>query len=284
MKAFRRLAAKAEQVRLRAQRFRASTLGRIRGNRLFAFWSVIANFGDLLTPWLLRKYGFTPVHAFPHRAQIVAAGSLLQHLDESYSGAIVGTGLIDDRTCPLPRARIHALRGPLTAARVRADSSVPFGDPGLLASRFVSSDDQKKHVLGLIPHYVDKEDPRLERIRVENQGAVNLIDVQRKPRQVCRDIASCQYILSSSLHGIVVADSFGIPCTWVKLSDRVIGDGFKFRDYHAALGIEVAPITLDGSESLATLVDSTRPTPDCVEDKKVQLHQLFASLKESLLD
>jgi hypothetical protein len=67
-----------------------------------------------------------------------------------------------------------------------------------------------------------------------------IIDVTRPPLEVIAAIAGCERIISSSLHGIVVADAFGLPRRW-ETFDRVQGRGFKFHDYSSALGLKIEP-------------------------------------------
>jgi hypothetical protein len=43
-------------------------------------------------------------------------------------------------------------------------------------------------------------------------------------------------IVSSSLHGLIIAHAYGREAAWLKFSDRPLGDDFKFRDYWASIG------------------------------------------------
>jgi pyruvyltransferase len=46
---------------------------------------------------------------------------------------------------------------------------------------------------------------------------------------------SCENILTSSLHGVILSDSYNIPNLWFKATDGITGDGFKFRDYYQSV-------------------------------------------------
>lgn len=61
------------------------------------------------------------------------------------------------------------------------------------------------------------------------------------PLAVVDRIRACRVILSSSLHGLVVAHAYGIPAAWVQFSDKLSGDGSKFRDHAASIGVELVP-------------------------------------------
>ncbi len=45
------------------------------------------------------------------------------------------------------------------------------------------------------------------------------------------ELVACDLIVSSSLHGLVVAIAFGKPVIWAEFTYLPIGDGFKFRDF-----------------------------------------------------
>ena len=50
-------------------------------------------------------------------------------------------------------------------------------------------------------------------------------------KQFIDKILSCELILSSSLHGLIVSDAYGIPNHWCQIHFKMDDDGFKFRDY-----------------------------------------------------
>ncbi len=59
-----------------------------------------------------------------------------------------------------------------------------------------------------------------------------VIDIQGNWENVIDDINRCEFIASSSLHGIITADSYNIPSLWIKMSDKITGGNFKFQDMH----------------------------------------------------
>lgn len=45
------------------------------------------------------------------------------------------------------------------------------------------------------------------------------------------ELVQCEFVLSSSLHGIIFADSYGIPNAHMNVTKQVSGGSFKFHDY-----------------------------------------------------
>ena len=50
--------------------------------------------------------------------------------------------------------------------------------------------------------------------------AYDVIDVRQPPTTVIDRIAECENIVSSSLHGVIIAEVFGVKARWARFSDR----------------------------------------------------------------
>lgn len=66
---------------------------------------------------------------------------------------------------------------------------------------------------------------------------MSLIDVRWPWRKVIDQITKCRRIISTSLHGLIVAEAYGIPAVW--LSDKI--PHTKYQDYYLSTGREVLP-------------------------------------------
>jgi pyruvyltransferase len=218
-----------------------------RGDPLPVHWyQSTPNFGDALAKPLAEHYFRRPVRWVPPTTmgKILSIGSVLKHVQAT--DLVVGSGLLEPTRTLLPaRVRVIALRGPLTAALLGLDPArddVALGDPGLLAAELfgVRASSSLDGPIGLVPHYTDHAQ-LLEDVRTLalDQRTVKIIDVRASPREVVESIASVRSCISSSLHGLVIADSLGIPSTWLRGGRGVTGERFKFEDYYLGTGRSV---------------------------------------------
>lgn len=265
---------------------RDSIVATVRGNGIKTFWyRNDVNFGDLITPCLLSHYGFTPVFDQPMRAQIFATGSLLEILPDEYAGIILGTGFIQETSRrDFLHARILAVRGKLTRERLGLGcEKVALGDPGLLASALMPEREKKRFMVGIVPHYIDKNNVAVKRLADLHRKDLSVINVQQQPMQVFREIDRCRCVISSSLHGLIVADSLGIPNAWL-VASGLKGGRFKYDDYYSALDVPAGePVTLSGSETIEQLtVLATDKPAERITQIKNSLHYLWSSLKKYL--
>ncbi|HBX9678667.1 TPA: hypothetical protein P7Z72_005360, partial [Klebsiella pneumoniae] len=80
---------------------------------------------------------------------------------------------------------------------------------------------------------------------------IKVIDLKTKDIEfVVDEIISCEYILSTSLHGVIVAQAYDIPTLWIKHND-INTDGIKFYDYFDSVGIK----PYDGFEDYESLIN-----------------------------
>lgn len=168
---------------------------------------------------------------------------------------------------------VHAVRGIYSKTRLEKilGSSLEtcvVADPGLLVGKLVDKlHIKKKYRLGVIPHHIEihgygprishGEDcinglmpsnftldvPFYKKILDLVPGSV-LIDMESDPIDCIQRIAECELIVSAALHGLIAADSLGVPNRWITASDRLIGKDYKFRDYYSAFDVDIEPIDI----------------------------------------
>lgn len=199
------------------------------------------NFGDIINPILINQLTGLKISQVSsklyYKNHYFIIGSIVGRANK-YTN-IWGSGFIsEDDICTENPKKIFAVRGPKTRERllnIGIECPEVYGDPALLLPQIYNPKIKIKYKLGLIPHYVDKENLWLKN-GFENQNII-IIDVQEKnPLNVVNKILSCEKIASSSLHGIIVADAYNIPSLWIEFSNKVAGNGFKFLDYFQSVG------------------------------------------------
>lgn len=261
-------------------------IGKILTNSINTYWwNKVPNFGDRITPLLLRHYGLFPVYSSEVDSEIIMVGSILQRFPETYNGMILGAGLLKDIRLKFSDATILSLRGELTKRNLGIKKEIILGDPGLLAGKIIQKRTQKEYKLGIVPHFLDKDNRAIVQIYKKYPDNVYMIDVAKPPKMVFEDIDRCEFILSSSLHGLVVADALYIPNAWLVLSNKVARDGFKYYDYASIFGEEYKPLRISGEESLDDLINLThKVNTSIVNETVVKLEKLYFELPKTISD
>lgn len=211
--------------------------------------------------------------------------------------AIWGTGFIEDfadRGIYLLRdnTQFIALRGARTKETIQKalgrEISPVLCDGGILSSILIKKSIQKKYMVGLIPHF-------MEISLIESRGIMEyfkntypngtVIDLRKNPMEVIEEISQCEFVISSSLHGCIVADSFGIPNIRVSFSN-IPGTGYKFDDYYSGFGLEIPAVLVNKPEELPTLEvvgQNYQIKPDVVETKKNDMIMVLNDFVRSML-
>jgi len=222
-------------------------------NRIRVFWwneKIIQgkskeNYGDLLGKYLVEKIsGKKVVFAWPKKSRIadlfnpiyVTIGSILTNVN--HKCIVWGSGIIS-KEYPIKKAKFLAVRGPQTRNfLLEQNHEVPaiFGDPALLLPRYFSPTTEKKYRYGIIPHYDDAVFVEAMNLKTDDICVLSMMTNDIEGKTI--EFLQCEKIVSSSLHGIIVAHAYGIPAVWQRFSDKVFGDDIKYQDYFESVELE----------------------------------------------
>jgi len=205
-------------------------------------WTEQPNLGDRFTDLWLTKQGYD--HTVTDKlaeGNFIGVGSLLEQC-QGHDLTIWGTGRATDPRktglVDLTKGTVLALRGPLSAlgaygARSAVNSRKGFvmGDAGLLAADLLEDVPPRNGMPGavFVPHWTE-----YERV-VAEKGEDATVNLLGDPIEALHRIREATYVVSSSLHGLIFADAFGVEREW-DYQEKAVGDPFKFRDYAALVG------------------------------------------------
>ena len=203
------------------------------------------NFGDWLSPLLVQHVSGAPVRyqsltSASRSSHLVAVGSVGRFIKPS--SVVVGTGISDTDVELDPRASYHGLRGPITAQVLRSGGGPAidcFGDPGVLLRRALPiTRESTNGRFALIRHFTHVGMPLQLPEDVDELDV--LVSHPARIRGLLDQLAAYDGVITSAMHVMIAAHSYGIPCalvTFEGLESAVHGSGIKYRDY--ALGAEV---------------------------------------------
>ena len=192
------------------------------------------NFGDVMSPWLISRMTGREVVWSERRPHYVAIGSVLKGSNPLSTVWGAGSFGVENGAHFSTEATYTAVRGPLTRARLLA-RKIPcpevHGDPALLAPAYFAPKVRKTHKFGIVTRWQDRQWDN-----AEIGPGVRLIDLRTSDVEgVIKAMLSCHRVVSSALHGLIIADAYGIPSAWIR-STTTYGGPFKFFDYFASVG------------------------------------------------
>ena len=197
------------------------------------------NIGDTLTPvvfeYIKNKYSLVE-KKLKQTTHLNMIGSIIAF--KKYDAVIWGSGILNEDferkikfNAKHVKYDIRAVRGPLTRdILIRCGYECPnvFGDPAILMPLIYKPKNKiKKYKISIIKHYRDDtEIPNgLHEISVVTADYKYFID----------ELCASELVVSSSLHGLIIAESFGIPTIWYNPQGR---GTFKYKDWYLSIGIK----------------------------------------------
>ena len=183
--------------------------------------------------------------------KLLAIGSVMHFARDN--DCVWGTGIngkISSNELKFQTLDVRAVRGPKTR-KLLMDMGifVPeiYGDPGLLLPYFfpeetllIDAEEKKDYII--IPHM--NEDLRLydkysHNICTPKQGAISFT----------KEIVNSKLVISSSLHGVIIAEAYGIPAILLKNSSGE--SSFKYDDYYHGSGRDSYPTAATVDEAFS---------------------------------
>ena len=191
------------------------------------------NFGDYLSLKLVERIVGGQVKEFQKgERKFLAIGSIL--ILARNEDVLWGTGMNAKRTdvnkYKFEYLDIRAVRGPLTREFIMKNFNIycpeVYGDPALLIPYFFpefKKAKNPKYDYIIIPHYAD-----MGQLSKENYS--NVVYPTEPWNDVIRKIVDSQFVISGSLHGLIIAEAYGIPARYLRVSDYE--PLFKYCDYY----------------------------------------------------
>lgn len=199
------------------------------------------NFGDHLSYVLVEKIVGGPLRFYnkkkPNQDQkLLATGSIYYFANEG--DVVWGSGVNGKRPnkCDyvFNNLDVRCVRGPLTRDFLREKFGIIapeiYGDPALLFPYLFPEFKKKKNPQNdyvIIIHYLDV--PHFDDITNDR-----VILATESWDKIVRAILDSKFVISSSLHGVVLAEAYGIPARLLRLSDDE--PLLKFYDYYLGSG------------------------------------------------
>ena len=246
------------------------------------------NLGDTLAEpiieFLLKKYNLK-CKKFILPKHLLSVGSVIGI--ENFNATIWGSGLISQDMAKYMVLKkypkyvkydIRSVRGPLTKATMeKMGYNCPevYGAPAIILPLIFNPCVKKKYEISYIAHYNDKTKTNIK---------MHLINIQTKDyRQFIKEVKASKMIISSSLHGIIIAETYGVPCVWLK---KPFLDEFKYHDWYMSTQRKISNICCASTIKEALLIKVKKPPVKKIEKMRNEIinsfpYDLFIKNKKS---
>lgn len=200
------------------------------------WWQRTTNLGDALAPiiyeWILRKYHLDKNKRTNKTIHLNTVGSLIGQ--GHYDAVIWGSGVLDQRnTTNLVNQRkyrkldVRAVRGPISYIVLKIcgyECPQVYGDPAILMPYIYPKKEncQKEYDTSVIFHHTQENSDTYD---------CHIINIRTKDyKHFIDEICKSKKIISSSLHGIILAETYGVPAIMLKkgMSNEIV----KFFDWY----------------------------------------------------
>lgn len=226
------------------------------GLPLYYWKEKFVNFGDFVSLKLVERMIEGPVQVYEKGTpqvgpKLLAIGSILTFA--AHDDVIWGSGIngkwMDLKYYKFKNLDVRAVRGPLTRAFLIKNFGIQcpeiYGDPALLIPFLFPEFKKKKHPAYdyiIIPHYSE--------IALFPKDQYKNVVYPTEPWDVVIEkIIDSKFVISSSLHGIIIAEAFGIPARFLRITSNE--SLFKYEDYYLGTNRSEFHMAYSVAEALA---------------------------------
>lgn len=223
----------------------------------------LENIGDYLSivvcEYLLNKKGLSLDTKIEGNKHLYTIGSIIQ--GGAQNATIWGSGIkngVNDLSILSRKIRkldIRLVRGPETRkVLIESGYTCPelYGDPAILMPLIYKPKiTEKKEYIVVLHHATTR--------KIEN----SITPLSNDYKGFIDNLANSKLVISSSLHGIILAETYGVPA--ILLTDKVTDNLFKYNDYYFSTTRTKYPIVNSIEQAL-----NTKPAalPDFTEIRK----------------
>lgn len=209
------------------------------------------NLGDYLAvpifEYMTKRFGLDPNKKVKKTIHLYTIGSLILL---GYQDAVVwGSGILQEepkgfkwKRSKCRKLDIRCVRGPETMRRLQENdydvSKCLIGDPGVLMPLIYQPKGGEKKEYSVILHMSVNEENTENKINILTADWQDTID----------QIYNSRLVISSSLHGIILAEAYGVPA--ILLDKLEFADRFKYDDYYYSTGRYEYPVCHSIEEAL----------------------------------
>lgn len=261
-------------------------------------WVPNGNLGDELAPiiydWMLERKGINKDVTIRSTYHLMTIGSMVGSWN--FDSVIWGSGIhLFSNVSKLYSLRRHqkldirAVRGPITRKALLAcghDCPEIYGDPAVLIPLiYTPARCAKKYKISIVLHY---HADLLWENEVKKYNNLNCIRIDTKDyKHFISEILSSEKIISSSLHGIILSEAYGVPAVFLNTGEYVDDAFMKYYDWYFSTGrfsvkvarsldeaVRMTPMELPNLEEMQVTLLNSFPydlwevqetvSPDCV--------------------
>ncbi len=205
------------------------------------YWkSTIGNFGDDLNRDFFELATNLELDKLKINEAILGIGSILNYNTKGYDKIHVlgsGSGV---KSLNIPNRhdyRFWFVRGPMTAKALGLDTHFALTDPAILIPEVynIHPEKRKDNKALFIPHFISSENAAWGEACTANN--ILYRPATSKLHDICTDICRSEIVITESLHGAVLADSYRVP--WILVATPPVAKSdFKWHDWAASLNLK----------------------------------------------